>query len=940
MLDNASENLYSGVEAENNTKYSLDSYNEKQIDSFKNSKKIELYHSKEQLQKFVDDARQHKNLNKKMYFGVISNEMAEYIKNETGVDVKGYNVALRADNILKIFNSHGSETFELSRGQRAITDEDILKLPQLLNNIDYAEYAGKYNGMQNSNNDFINLKSNKDDTITIGAFKQKKYLDLRIHTMYAKNKGNNDDTANAKALASTSETSVGNVSFNSSISKYSDNVKKFSLSVPIEETKELVAIHNTTESKLLSALELGGLPSPSIAIMKAQNIGANNDFGNISLVFDKKTIDPEESNANKVYSSDAYTPISVKAEHKLNEKKAWDLYSKIRSLAKQKLAYKPNASLFHPDNFKEQVDSAGSIAKLVNKYKNDYAFKELYLADKSEPVRDIVQKENKTTLTSEDTDVFDFLNDNIKDTLEEIENKPLLPSRLWVEKYDSKIKQSIADYYKSLIPGISDEGINNIFNNSDEIKTAFQRKSYVKKAIDYLKNGAEKVELVSDDEATHNLIDDKINQKEYESWLNDLFDGVVEKKGIWKGNDPFTESGNQKNWESLYWDYNLENIVKAMNNQNAQGGNFLVSNIIGGSAKKYNSLAEIKNDKSRLQNVNHEEYNQIRSNLYKRFQEIAQSMTKNDNPFAVADIIVEGIAKTETKSGLANYLKTELKGWANYSDMAVDDIWTLVNDICALPTSYFEAKPQRAVYFNEVYTAVIPDNASQKLKNALKNAGVSYAEYKANNEQSRLDVINSLEDIRFSRDVNIDEFDERDYNVINTTGLRGYASLKHEVMTWDDIKYLNQVRCTSIKDRFYLYKMLDNETRDIIVYKAKKKTRSEYNAIRRAYGRGFNGNTVSISELIESNRNSGNDNSNIFRHEQEKFNNNDKFDNQKIRAKRESDGRGIAENDNNDNLSEEKYSRDVDYAEYAYRYSPNFIFLKIKKRDSLTEHKG
>ena len=47
--------------------------------------------------------------------------------------------------------------------------------------------------------------------------------------------------------------------------------------------------------------------------------------------------------------------------------------------------------------------------------------------------------------------------------------------------------------------------------------------------------------------------------------------------------------------------------------------------------------------------------------------------------------------------------------------------------------------------------------------------------------------------------------------------------------------------------------------------------------------------------------------SNIFRYEQEKFNNNDKFDNQKIRAKRESNGRGIAENGDNDNLSEEKY---------------------------------
>lgn len=42
-------------------------------------------------------------------------------------------------------------------------------------------------------------------------------------------------------------------------------------------------------------------------------------------------------------------------------------------------------------------------------------------------------------------------------------------------------------------------------------------------------------------------------------------------------------------------------------------------------------------------------------------------------------------------------------------------------------------------------------------------------------------------------------------------------------MTWDDIKYLNQVRCVSIEDRFYLYKILDNETMDIIIYKAKKK---------------------------------------------------------------------------------------------------------------------
>lgn len=35
MLDNASENLYGGVEAENNTKYSLDSYNKNKLIALK-----------------------------------------------------------------------------------------------------------------------------------------------------------------------------------------------------------------------------------------------------------------------------------------------------------------------------------------------------------------------------------------------------------------------------------------------------------------------------------------------------------------------------------------------------------------------------------------------------------------------------------------------------------------------------------------------------------------------------------------------------------------------------------------------------------------------------------------------------------------------------------------------------------------------------------------
>ena len=535
---------------------------------------------------------------------------------------------------------------------------------------------------------------------------------------------------------------------------------KFSVKQPVEETKDLIAIHNTTEKKLLSALELGGLPSPSIAIMKAENTRGNNDFGNISLVFDKSTIDPQADTANKVYSSDAYTPITVRAEHKLNEDKAWDVYSKIRELSKQKLAYNLNSTSFYPDNLKSSIDSAGGINELIDSYKNDYAFKELYLADTAEPIKNVVEKEIKTTVSKEDTDLFDYFNDTIGNVLDEIKSRPLIPSKIWVSDYDTQVVNAITDYFKELIPGISSENIENIFNNSDKFGTPMQRKQYAFAALRYLKNGSTTVKTEQDNEATHKLIDEKINQDKYEQWLYDLFDDVVEKKGISKGKDPYTEMGNRRSWESLYWDYNLENIVKAMNAQNAQGGNFLVSNIIGGSAYNYGSINEIRNDKSRLQSVDTEQYEKLRDNLYNRFREISQSMTKYDDPFAVADVIVEGIAKTKTKSGLANYLKTELKGWANYSDMAVDDIWSLVNDIRALPTEYFEAKPQRAVYFNEVYNAVIPDNSSETLKNALANAGINYSEYKAGDNNSRAEILNSMDSIKFSDKVNDDIFDE------------------------------------------------------------------------------------------------------------------------------------------------------------------------------------
>ncbi len=103
-------------------------------------------------------------------------------------------------------------------------------------------------------------------------------------------------------------------------------------------------------------------------------------------------------------------------------------------------------------------------------------------------------------------------------------------------------------------------------------------------------------------------------------------------------------------------------------------------------------------------------------------------------------------------------------------------------------------------------------------------------------------------DIRYSKQIEVDEFDEAGYDVINTTGKRRYADLKREVMTWDADRHMNEVRCITIDSGFYVYKTLDTPTRDILVYKPQTATtRREFNEIRKITHERKNAGPVSAS---------------------------------------------------------------------------------------------
>ena len=76
-------------------------------------------------------------------------------------------------------------------------------------------------------------------------------------------------------------------------------------------------------------------------------------------------------------------------------------------------------------------------------------------------------------------------------------------------------------------------------------------------------------------------------------------------------------------------------------------------------------------------------------------------------------------------------------------------ILKLYNDVAKIPTGYFEAKPQRAVGFDEVRAAILPDNISRSLIDELKQKGVKVELYKAGDDAQRTAVLNRVPDVRF-----------------------------------------------------------------------------------------------------------------------------------------------------------------------------------------------
>lgn len=489
-----------------------------------------------------------------------------------------------------------------------------------------------------------------------------------------------------------------------------------------EDRKELVAVHNITKDKLKQAMELGGFPMPSIAITKA-GVG-HTSFGDISLVFDKESINPTDKR-NKVYGEDAWTPVFPGVGYKLNDKKTAEIYRRANNVAREKDLPFYNPAMFHPDNYINKVGANG-VTDLVEYFKNSYDAKQMYLAEMGNAVTEYVKREEEK-YSPKHIRLYEKMLEEIG--LERLQNESL-------EELRDEIKRLYKEY-----------GDVDIDQKPQRVERAYLDGAK-RKAVDYALHGNRNV--VDDVFATQREIDGRIDQQQFEEWLGEMFSGIVEKKGVRNDKDAYTPSGNARKWEQLYDEITLDNVVAAMQKQAAKGGEGLFGrNIFGSAQAEYKSIDEIrKAAKERIRTINEEEYQTQRSAITDRLSaiEIPGSGSGFLGSMEMEQHIHDAVSKSHTAKGIHKYLK---KFYPGITMETAEEIADIVQDIQHMSARYFEAKPYRAVGFDEVKLAVVPSDMDAALKERLEQMGIEVRTYASGDQAQRKQVVDeATEELR------------------------------------------------------------------------------------------------------------------------------------------------------------------------------------------------
>ena len=536
-----------------------------------------------------------------------------------------------------------------------------------------------------------------------------------------------------------------------SISKTGENVKKkFSMSSPAERTKDFVALHNKDWNVIRdAALNWGGIPSPSIAIVDAQE--GHTEYGDTSVVYPRKTIDPETDSRNKVYGGDAWTPTAANAivEREVNYEASSAAEQEIAQLANQVAG-----GIFSRGSvISGHVGEVSTMdeAELAKRLSRDDTVRAAYLAEQGKDIEPVLKEK-----------VWDsFGNLALQEYTEKIGAQELAQLYVKLETGErlteaelETARESIMDawiadheYSLSRKPELRETRIARQRDKISDVRV----EDFIRNAEALYEDGGQTRDGV-DRYATQDKLREAVDDANVEAWVRGQLHGVLGEPGIYNGKERFTASGRRKSFKATHGAYTAENIVKAMNQANARGESYWgvgAKGILSVATPRYKSVDAIHADEGRLQNMPEEEYNRLLQELDKRIEGIVADVQKTSRSYdmdEIAGLLMENAGQDAMRIQQA----FSRQGYDIDGGLATE-IAGMYREAAEMPTGYFEAKPQRVVPFSEAVAIIAPDSTPKQEVEAVERAtGTNVILYKEGDNEQRLKILNGLNGARFS----------------------------------------------------------------------------------------------------------------------------------------------------------------------------------------------
>ena len=474
--------------------------------------------------------------------------------------------------------------------------------------------------------------------------------------------------------------------------------------------RDLVAYHNMSENSVLRSAALGGLPVPSIAVTR-KDIPFD-QFGEITLIGGSDIVDPANNSANEIFSRDAWTVTFPKTVYdKIKTKDVNNLLNTFKSSfnALGDEGRREASALDYILNGDPSIDNAKHNLSKQLAVMYHYVTQVL-----GKPVKVPFEKvKGSYDYLLKHKEISDMVREMRYDYFQNDEMKARFSNavRPYIEAEMKKEHGEDAAKYVKVF--FTEEGYfsRNLFDN-----LTYELRDYGKTKLNERKLKAE--------------LKKKIKEADYEKFIDEQINTLYKNPQIMVGKKrmPIT----------------LDNIVAAMSALRGAGKQESLTygdnKALAAMSKKFKSLDELRKKKS---NLTTQEKANLAVQIYKEkadaYREVVGGHYKWKDSWDKLDDANKALVMAAKKGGSESAIRTALlrNDFENIDNAVIDAAKEVINAAKDMQTDYFEAKPLRAVGFNEFAAAVVPNGTSKETIDYLKSQGIAVTKYNPKIEGDR-----------------------------------------------------------------------------------------------------------------------------------------------------------------------------------------------------------